>query len=92
MNHNLDWSKLRCGIDMEEFIALCVYCTYDASRSSGAQARVNLEGNIQNKYKERIRGLRIYSYVGACKTSPISADIFKLSERSILMLQSVGTM
>jgi hypothetical protein len=20
MNHNLDWSKLRCGIDMEEFI------------------------------------------------------------------------
>jgi len=57
MNHNLDWSKLRCGIDMEEFIALCVYCTYDASRSSGAQARVNLEGNIQNKYKERIRGL-----------------------------------
>ena len=57
MNHNLDWSKLRCGIDMEEFIALCVYCTYDASSGSGAQERVNLEGNIKIKYKDRIRQL-----------------------------------
>ena len=57
VNHNLDWSKLRCGINMEEFIALCVYCTYDSTVSSATQARVNLEGNIANKYKDKIKQL-----------------------------------
>jgi hypothetical protein len=51
----------------------------------GHRRRVNLEGNIKIKYKDRIRQLNDLLVRRACKTSPISVDIFELSERSILM-------